>query len=351
MLSIPLMITLLARCGDILTGINRNVLIPSIGNLLEYRNIKLGERVSPELLSAITITVVLVLYIHVGIVVSMSREDWTYVDATYFWIVTFTTVGFGDQTMEIRVLQGALIVYRMFGLALLAGVIDSLVAWIKMRKEQLKKIEEAARIEAAKKMHIFGSGLRVGMDDFSKALNEFRKNALVNMKSSKQRVSQIMTDYNIRYNPETNEIDIMDRPEIKRMYLSFPVLTMPNINGNDSPSMPHPFVHVPIDPEGDNLDCVVTINNSATGRKRRRSLAPHRTLAKQLSTFSLNRPDTPDEEEEGRRKELILYYSTPDLTNNVLFYSTHDLTNISSDEEEEDDEGVYRIYYRNEHSL
>lgn len=56
------------------------------------------------------------------------------IDSIYFWIVTFTTVGFGDIVISVddqeNFLMACLVVYRTFGLALLAGLIDSLVAWV-----------------------------------------------------------------------------------------------------------------------------------------------------------------------------------------------------------------------------
>ena len=65
------------------------------------------------------------------------------IDSIYFWIVTFTTVGFGDIVISVddqeNFLMACLVVYRTFGLALLAGLIDSLVAWVNVRKEELKK--------------------------------------------------------------------------------------------------------------------------------------------------------------------------------------------------------------------
>ena len=74
------------------------------------------------------------LYIHL---------KWMLIDSIYFWIVTFTTVGFGDIVISVddqeNFLMACLVVYRTFGLALLAGLIDSLVAWVNVRKEQLKK--------------------------------------------------------------------------------------------------------------------------------------------------------------------------------------------------------------------
>ena len=68
-------------------------------------------------------------------------SKWTFIDSIYFWFVTFTTVGFGDviEPLESEVdYVIPLVLYRIFGLTLLAGVIDSMVAWLKVRKKALK---------------------------------------------------------------------------------------------------------------------------------------------------------------------------------------------------------------------
>jgi Ion channel. len=61
-------------------------------------------------------------------------------DSIYLWIVTFTTVGFGDvlQPLDVQVDWALpLLVYRIFGLAMLAGVIDSLMDYVDDRKAEV----------------------------------------------------------------------------------------------------------------------------------------------------------------------------------------------------------------------
>ena len=53
-------------------------------------------------------------YIHVGVFINISVDGWSYLDSIYYWIVTFTTVGFGDKLQEIRI-QGLMLPYRLFG--------------------------------------------------------------------------------------------------------------------------------------------------------------------------------------------------------------------------------------------
>ena len=97
---------------------------------------------SEELLSAFTILLVVASYIGAGSIFTSMVEGWFLLDSIYFWVVTFTTVGLGDLLHSDKVYHNymiPLIVYRTFGLALLAGFIDSLVAWINVRKKAFQK--------------------------------------------------------------------------------------------------------------------------------------------------------------------------------------------------------------------
>ena len=83
-------------------------------------------------------------YLHIAVGRTMRQNDWSYIDALYFWMVTLTTVGFGD--LNIPLWQHApFFPYRVFGLALLAGVIDSLSKWMKSRKAALERITSISR--------------------------------------------------------------------------------------------------------------------------------------------------------------------------------------------------------------
>lgn len=140
---IPLMMILLASCGDIMTLVNKKMF-----GFFNKCLCKKKKLVSEELLSAISIFLLFAGYMCVGCVFTVSKEEWTLLDSIYFWIVTFTTVGFGDihPSLETEIQYIVpLVVYRCFGLALLAGLVDSLVAWGKARKEALK--EEALRLK------------------------------------------------------------------------------------------------------------------------------------------------------------------------------------------------------------
>ena len=65
--------------------------------------------------------------------------DLNYVDNIYFWFVTFSTIGFGDITYDVSDWEYSLMVYRLVGLTLLAGIIDSIVVWLKERRKKLKR--------------------------------------------------------------------------------------------------------------------------------------------------------------------------------------------------------------------
>ena len=64
-------------------------------------------------------------------------QDWSMVDTLYFWLVTFTTVGFGDIhfPLEVEIEHFyELLLYRVFGLSFLAAIIESIDIYIKYRK-------------------------------------------------------------------------------------------------------------------------------------------------------------------------------------------------------------------------
>ena len=74
---------------------------------------------------------------------------WSLVDTCYFWLVTFTTVGFGDVhfPLEVEVQHFyELVVYRVFGLSFLAGIIESVFQYLNFRKGLLLKKEKLRKI-------------------------------------------------------------------------------------------------------------------------------------------------------------------------------------------------------------
>lgn len=108
------------------------------------------------MLSTVTIVFFFIGYLHIGVFTSLIPIlDWTYIDSLYFWFVTFTTVGFGDMSYPINNSQYLVMIYRMFGLALLAGLIDSAILWANNRRKELEHIktkEIILRIQSSEAM-------------------------------------------------------------------------------------------------------------------------------------------------------------------------------------------------------
>ena len=69
-----------------------------------------------------------------------EMQSWSWIDTFYFWLVTFTTVGFGDVHFPLEVEINhfyELVLFRVFGLSFLAGIIESIHEYIKYRKSDL----------------------------------------------------------------------------------------------------------------------------------------------------------------------------------------------------------------------
>ena len=139
LIAIPMMLILLATCGDLLTSLNKKF----------YKTITrpcpaLNQRLSPLSLSTLTMIILMIGYVHIAVGTTMLENDWSYIDALYFWMVTLTTVGFGDLNLPLEE-QGIYFPYRVVGLALLAGVVDSLTSWIRSRKKHFNRLATMAK--------------------------------------------------------------------------------------------------------------------------------------------------------------------------------------------------------------
>ena len=138
-LGIVLMMTLLKSCGSILTAANKRFY--ALINRYLFRNKKF---ISEQLMSVISI--IFIFFCFMLLVVwhdtSIREVKWSLTDTVYFWIVTFTTVGFGDVAYPLNVEVEhvyELLVYRVFGLSFLAGIIDSIQMYLKYRNVLLKR--------------------------------------------------------------------------------------------------------------------------------------------------------------------------------------------------------------------
>ena len=93
-------------------------------------------------MTVITMTCLFVGYLMLGVWHDSVDEidNRSLVDIIYFWIVSFTTVGFGDigHSLDFEIEHAyELTVYRLFGLSMVAAIIDSIRAYISLRKEIL----------------------------------------------------------------------------------------------------------------------------------------------------------------------------------------------------------------------
>ena len=139
-IGITLMMTLLKSCGKILTAVNEKVYVLLKRILCRNNN----NILSDQLMSVLSITAIFFIFMllvvwhdrHIG----EEIKDWTLVDTLYFWMVTFTTVGFGDVhfSLEVEIKHVyELLFYRLIGLSFSAGIIDSIHKYLKFRRNAL----------------------------------------------------------------------------------------------------------------------------------------------------------------------------------------------------------------------
>lgn len=133
---IATMMTLLQSCGAILSAANTKFY-----SLMSRYICGETDLISQELLSVFSITIIFIGFMVAGIWYDVNRVrpgiEWSYIDVIYFWLYTFTTVGFGtpiDLKVELKHVY-PLFVYRLFGLSFLAGIIDALVVYVEYRQE------------------------------------------------------------------------------------------------------------------------------------------------------------------------------------------------------------------------
>ena len=195
------MVLLLARCGDIMTNINKILFKFLKTNLCS----KMPQKyvLSDSLLSALSLFILFICYLHSSFFFDKRAGfDLNYVDSIYFWFVTFTTIGFGDITYDVSHWEYWLMVYRLFGLALLAGIIDSIVVWLKERRKKLKKLRKFM----SEKKELLQDG--VFISDIKDKATEFKKKTqtqLHNLNSSFKRNTKETEDgTNIHNNSWTN---------------------------------------------------------------------------------------------------------------------------------------------------
>ena len=132
------MMSLLKSCGEVLNGINKR-----FHQLVRHLLCPGNTSLSDEFLSIITMTLLFILYLTMGIAHDSADTDEKHslIDITYFWIVSLTTVGFGDisHSLEFEIEHAyELTVYRVFGLSMVAGIIESIQGYIVFRNAALR---------------------------------------------------------------------------------------------------------------------------------------------------------------------------------------------------------------------
>ena len=73
------------------------------------------------------------------------QEDWPYLQAIYFSIVTFLTIGFGDFSPTKTVTQILLFPFAIFGIIQIALLVDMIITFIAHRERVLRARRKARR--------------------------------------------------------------------------------------------------------------------------------------------------------------------------------------------------------------
>ena len=116
------------------------------------------------------------------------------VDIVYFWITTFTTVGFGDlgHSLQFEIDHAYdLTVYRLFGLSMVAAIIESLTSLIALRKEKLHYEAVERKKKMMMKIHstllaskiICRGGIDQDSDGIFRVYQRERTNCLIDLES------------------------------------------------------------------------------------------------------------------------------------------------------------------------
>ncbi len=86
---------------------------------------------------AILITVFLVILI--GTLFYMKVEKWNLIDSVYFWVITLTTVGYGDLSPTTPISRIFTVVYILIGIGILLAFIDKIVRNVGPQNELFRK--------------------------------------------------------------------------------------------------------------------------------------------------------------------------------------------------------------------
>ena len=134
------MMTLLRSCGKILMDGNKKLY-----TLVSRRICQRKVYVSDQLMSVVSLCLVFLFFMLFVVwyehrIGTHLEGKWSLLDTIYFWLVTFTTVGFGDVHFPLDVEIEhfyELLIYRIIGLSFLAAIIESIHVYIKFRRKLL----------------------------------------------------------------------------------------------------------------------------------------------------------------------------------------------------------------------
>ncbi|XP_061092350.1 potassium channel subfamily K member 4-like [Conger conger] len=150
LVGIPMFGILLAGVGDHLgTGLRKAV--------CKLETLFLKRRVSPTLVGVISAVLSILLgcllFIAVPTVVFKEMEKWTLLEATYFVVITLTTVGFGDyvagdQAEDDAVYKPLVWFWILVGLAYFASVLTMIGKWLRVLSKRTRAEMEGLRAHA-----------------------------------------------------------------------------------------------------------------------------------------------------------------------------------------------------------
>ena len=79
---------------------------------------------------------IMVLLLISGTIFYVYHEDWSYVDALYFCVMTMSTVGYGDLTPTTDLSKVFTIVYSLLTIGVFVGVVTKLAQAILARRKE-----------------------------------------------------------------------------------------------------------------------------------------------------------------------------------------------------------------------
>ena len=150
LIGIPLCLIVLAEFGKLLT-----VTIKLLWSVPRRLVLRTSSTIDDEFnLPPVVAILLAAVYIVGGACMYMQWEDWDYMEASYFIFISISTVGFGDVLPTHNKYFIASFAYQLFGLALVAMVINVVMDSLNVSLVSVKR----GMIEAGKSVGIDLSG-------------------------------------------------------------------------------------------------------------------------------------------------------------------------------------------------